>query len=71
VQTLGLSYQGCDIGWRLLAVEQKTHIEVAVNNTEAAVCEAAQLVYFDQRRPKLRTEVLGNTCNVFGDLDHH
>jgi hypothetical protein len=70
VQTLGLGHERCHGGWRLLAVKQNTDIDIAIDGTEAAVGEAAQLVDFDQRRLKARAEVLGDPRNVFDDFVH-
>ena len=70
VQILGFCDEPRDLRWRLLAVKQQTHVDIAVDGTEAAVGEAAQLVDFDQRRPKARAEVLGNPRNVFDDFVH-
>jgi hypothetical protein len=65
-----MNYERREVRWRLLAIEQKTHIDVAVNDAEAAVGEAAKFIDFYQRRPKFRVEALGNARNVFADFVH-
>ena len=64
VQILGFCDEPRDLRWRLLTVKQQTHVDIAVDGTEAAVGEAAELVHFDQRRPQLRGEVFGDARNV-------
>src|SRR5512145_1576477 len=70
IQILGRDDRFSHLNRWLRAVEQQTHIDIAVNRAKAAMGEAAELVNLDERRSQPCIEKIGDAQNIAVDVVH-